>query len=272
MIPKSSSNPTPRSLGLLLIIPVLAYLIAPLAGCNTGGNKRIFESRKSSSEYLKMAMEAEKADDRRRGVVGLANSPDATSDWAVKVFDTIARTDVDAMVRSAALRALAPAVDPPRVETCVKLLTSESETHEGIRKAPPVVRWSAANLLLHAVRNGAVSDEQHGAVIETLIARVQSEKDVGARLAMTEALGYFPKKKVLETLVAILLEENFTIRHAAEVSLALLTGVTHDHDPEAWRQWLAQNPDPFAGAGQLPDSLARENQNKNQWDWLGTME
>jgi hypothetical protein len=239
-----------------------------VVGCNSPKNKRKFEGRKSSREYLNMATDSTVADDRRRGVVGLAKSSDGQTDWAAKVFDTLARTDPDAMVRCAALRALAHCDQPSRIDTCIKLLTSPVRKHEGVREAPPVVRWNAANLLLHSVRTSDLTDEQRDAVISTLIDRVRAESDHNTLLAMIETLGYFPQKRVIEALIESLVTENFAVMHTAEVSLATLTGITHDHDVDAWRAWLKETQDPFASAGHLPASIARELESRPKWDWL----
>ncbi|MBK8269321.1 MAG: HEAT repeat domain-containing protein [Planctomycetes bacterium] len=238
------------------------------AGCNSPKNKRMFEGRKSSREYLDMALESKVADERRRGVVGLAKSADGQTEWAAKVFDTLARTDTDAMVRCAALRAMSRCNEASRVETCTILLTSPVRKHEGVREAPPPVRWNAANLLLHVIRTSDVTPEDREMLITTLIERIRAESDHSTRLAMLETLGYFPERRVIEALIDALVTENFAVAHTAELSLASLTGVTHDHDVDAWRAWLQETQDPFASAGHLPESIARELDSRPKWDLL----
>ena len=45
-----------------------------------------------------------------------------------------------------------------------------------------------------------------------------------------------------------------------ERSLAMLTGLTHDYDPDDWTAWLTSSVDPFASAGHVPGSLAPPRQ------------
>lgn len=253
-------------------IATILLLACTVSGCSGARNKPVFESHKSSRQYLELALESKLADDRRRGVVGLAKSNDGTTDWAAKVYDTLARTDPDAMVRCASLRALANCDDTPRAETCVRILRSPAQKSELVREAPPTVRWCAAQLALHIVRSGGFHDEEREPLVEALVDRVRNESDANARLAMIEALGYFPERRVLEALIDVLGVENFAIQHTAEYSLASLTGVTHDHDQDAWREWMNKTPDPFESAGHMPEPLARQSESKKRWDWLGWWE
>ncbi len=259
--------------GIGFLFAVLAWAsLLNTAGCS-GGSSNWARKHKtlSSKESLELAMESEQPDERRRGVVGLAKSPDGRSEWAVKVFDTLARTDPDTMVRCAALRAIAPAVDPARVETCLLLLDPSDVNRKRVRAAPPLVRWCAARLLFEAVQRQAFEASQSDAIATLLIGRIPVEDDSNARLAMIETLGFFPERRVLDALVDAMDGPNFAIDHAAEISLARLTGVTHDHQPDAWRKWLAETEDPFANSGALPASLASKD-SKAKWDFLGWME
>lgn len=243
-----------------------------LSGCSGGGKKWADRHKhRSSREYLDMATESERPDERRKGVIGLAKSSDGKTEWARKVFDTLARTDPDMMVRCAALRALVPLVDAPTAETCLVLLKSPTSASDGVKEAPGPVRWCAARLLNIAVRNAAFDEQQRGPIVETLITRLPEEPDQNAKLAMVEALGVFPERRVLEALISAMESQNFAIDHAAEVSLAELTGVTHDFNAEAWRQWLKEVDDPFANAGYMPPTLETGDKQK-RWDWLGWME
>ncbi len=256
------------SLTLLLVI-ALSHSTA----CSRSGSKRLFQPRKSSAENLQMALDSPQPDERRRGVVGLSESRDGRSDWAVKVFDTIARTDSDAMVRRAALRAMERAPNEQCVETCLKILTSPDQRNEGVVSAPASVRWSAAQLLHVAVQTGAFGESQREGIIDTLILRIDRERDQHTRLAMIETLGYFPERRVLDPLMGVLPEDNFTYRHAAEVSLARLTGVTHEYDPDAWKNWLASVEDPFASRGRIPEALMRKSKSKSAGlDWFNAAE
>jgi hypothetical protein len=238
-------------------------------GCSSSrGQSWLASLRPKSSKYwLDMALDSEYPDDRRRGVVGLAESSGATAPWAIKVYDTIARTDSDAMVRCAALRALLKVPGEDQVSTALKLLNSGDVRYEDVRKASAPVRWGAATLLLAVVQNNAYREDQHTEIVDVLLARLGREKDNNVRLTLIDALAYFPERPVLIALVGALGDENFAVQHAAEMSLVALTGVTHRCDPDAWRQWLAQADDPFAHAGETPQELQAER-DKPRWDWL----
>ncbi len=248
---------------------VLVVCGSLLSGCSNSQDWQWskFERPKTSEQYLDLALESPRPDDRRRGVVGLADGPDATSDWAVKVFDTIARTDRDPMVRCAALRALSKSISSQRLPTALKLLKSADGDYEDVRQSPPPVRWAAARLLLILVQGSSFGEDQRGQITGALIERLPAESDRRVRLTMIETLGYFPERRVLVALVDALEDEDFAIQHAAELALAGLTGVTHDHYAAAWRKWLDETPEPFARAGEIPPEL-RERRSKPMWDWL----
>lgn len=238
-----------------------------LPGCSGARGGRWFHRPRSSEAWLNMALESEQPDDRREGVIGLADSSDGKTDWAIKVYDTIARTDTDAMVRCAALRALAGVPDADRVPTILKLLKSTSDRSEGVRAAPATVRWDAARLLLAIVRAQAHRDDQRREITDTLLGRVTQESDHNVCLTLIETLGYFQDDRVPAALIDLLENPDFAVQHAAETALVSLTGFTHHHDPDAWRSWLAGTHQPFALAGQTPKDLT-DRRKKPRWDWL----
>ncbi len=240
-----------------------------VSGCSNPRSQRLIEwvRPKTSANYLSMALESAQPDVRRRGVIGLSESNDGQSSWAVKVYDTIARTDTDAMVRRAALRVMKPVVDADRIPTALKLLRSADDKIVDVRPAPPTVRWSAARLLWVAVRAGAFREDQRESILDTLSSRLTVEEDPNTRLAMIETLGYFQTERVLPMLIDAMERDDFAAQHAAENALAVLTGQTYGHDPAAWRAWLGETDEPFAHAGEMPEELVTER-DKPKWDWL----
>ena len=241
-----------------------------IPGCARGsGGNWLQRLRPTTSEaWLDMALESEQPDRRRRGVVGLSDSSEGSSDWAMRVFDTIARTDADAMVRCAALRAMSKSPTADRVPTALKLLRSETARYDDVRPAPGPVRWSAARLLLAVARACAFRADQEPEIIETSLARLKADRDRNVRLTLLAALAYFPDRQAATALIDAMERDGFAVRHAAEMSLVALTGVTHDHDPDAWRKWFRETESPFEGAGEVPESL-RQTPKKRRWDWLG---
>ena len=256
---------TARALACAIVVTVSLFEV----GCSNARGRSWFAAMrpKSSKDWLDMALDSEHPDDRRRGVIGLAASSDATAPWAVKVYDTIARTDADAMVRRAALHALLKVPNPDRVPTALKLLNSIDRRYEDARKASAPVRWEAAKLLFAVVQRYAYGENQHAEIVDTVLALLPGEKEPNVRLTLIETLAYFPERPVLAALIAALDNEDFAVQHAAEMSLVALTGVTHHHDPDAWRQWLAQADDPFAHTGETPREL-QAKRGKPRWDWL----
>jgi hypothetical protein len=222
-------------LGLLLLIP----------GACSSSRSTWFE-RKSSRDYLDMALESERPDERRRGVEGLAGGNDATAEWAIDVFDTIARSDTDAMVRVAAIRGMKPSMGSHRVPTLLKILQCEDASLPDCRRAPAPVRWEAARLLHQIVEYYAYEDSQQGDIVMTLVDRLRKDGARRVRLTAIDTLGYFAQRPVPEALVDAMEEDDFAIRHAAELAMQGMTGQSHDHDPIAWREWLASVDDPFA--------------------------
>jgi HEAT repeat protein len=249
---------------------LLALLV--IAGCshNRTGGWTEGGRFKSSKDYLKMALEAQCADDRREGVVGLAAGRDAASDWAVKVFDTIARTDTDAMVRCEAVKALRASAGPQHVPTLLKLLSSAGGGVEGVRPAPGRVRWEAAKLLKLIIETQGIEDSQRDETVHVLLDNVAKDDDRNVRLAAIEALAHLPQRPVVVALIDALETEDYAIKHTAERSLVVLTGATNNCDAEAWRKWLAGKENPCQDAGTVSPQIIEVKKKawwERGWDW-----
>ncbi len=238
-----------------------------LPACTSGGSNGWFSRPKSSSEWLDLALDAEHPDDRRRGIIGLAKSRDGAADWAMTVYDTVARTDHDAMVRCAALQAMAKSAGDPQVPTALGILNSTTQKEPTIRPAPGSVRWEAAKLLLRIVDRYAYAESRRQQIVDTLLQRLAGDPDRNVRLTVIDALAYFAQEPVPDALVEVLEEDDFALKNAAESALISLTGTTQHHDPIAWRQWLAETPDPFVNAGQAPAEVTADSRSKWQWPW-----
>lgn len=237
-----------------------------MTGCAGSRNGPWFKAPKTSQEYVDMALEAPTPDERRAGVLGLSKSRDGTADWAMKVYDTIARTDVDPMVRCTAIRAMAAWAGSQQVPTVLKVLRSSAAATPDVRPAPGPVRWEAAKLLLDVAREGGYEDVQRDEIVKTLLDRVARDQDRQVRLTVIETLAYFPQTPVPAALIDVIeTDEDFALQHAAERSLIGLTGATHHHDAAAWRKWLAETKNPFEHAGEMPDELATKS-DKHWWE------
>ncbi len=188
-----------------------------------------------------MALESPLPDDRRRAVDAIAASREGRSEWAAAAFDSIARTDVDATVRVAALRALRRSAGAATVPLTVKLL-QPAPTPDDVRPAPGIVRWEAALLLRDLARRGDVAPDMHEAALTALLHRAVLDEDRNVRIAALEGLGSFRDGRSLRALVAAMQDRDFAVQSAAEHSLAALTGERRGCDADEWAAWLAANP------------------------------
>src|SRR5262245_5993589 len=108
MIPPNNARHggTVRMLRSYNSLGMFAMLARSRSGC--GGwhwsSPREWFSRTSSRQLLETALNDQRPDERRKAVNEMAARSDASADWAVKAFDTIARTDKDPMVRVEAVR------------------------------------------------------------------------------------------------------------------------------------------------------------------------
>lgn len=239
--------------------------IALVSGCDDS-KRRWEESRRSARQWLDVALESDQADDRRRAVEALADKPEATTEWAVTAFDSIARTDVDPTVRVAALRGLSKSAGPKTVPTLVKLLKS-GDPPPDVNRPPAVVRWEAALLLRDISRAGKLDAGQSEEVIEVLLSRADTDDDRNVRIAALEGLANFRETRVLSGLVLALKERDFAIQSAAENSLRTLTGQSHNYDADEWAKWLSDTSDPFAAASAAPAPPAKH---KSWWGGLAS--
>lgn len=246
----------------------VGILVFSGSGCAKNTTGKWFEKPRTSREWMELALEASNADDRRRGVIGLTRSVDAGSDWAMKVFDTIARTDQDAMVRATAVRAMWPHAGEAQIPTIIKLLGSAKQQFPDVRQSPGPVRWAAAQVLLAMINDYRYSESQRPEIVRVLLDRAANDGDRNVRIVVVETLGYFAEKPIPMTLAAVLEDDDFALQRAAETSLIALTGVTHHYDAKAWKAWLATVSDPFEKAGQIPEGLHAANKPKGwRWDW-----
>lgn len=250
----------------ILAVLVLAAGSGLACSANASRPGNWFKVGKSTDENLTLALDGRTADERRRGVNGLASGRDATSDDVLKVFDVIARTDTDAMVRVAALRGLRRSADARSVPTAVAILHSADTQTGKVRPAPQAVRWEAAKLLLDITHEYTYQETQRDEIVNTLMERLRADPDRNVRITAIETLAYFAQRPIPSALIDAMDTDDFAVQHAAEQALIALTGVAHYHDADAWRAWLAETPDPFERAGQAPPDLA-QSRNKSWWSW-----
>ncbi len=228
--------------------------------------KRWYE-RKTVKDYMLVALESDNADIRREALTKVAKSRAITDDWAIRGLDAIARTDKASQVRCVALRTLSRADDARAVSVSLQVLNHEKHA-DSVRAPDDDVRWECLLILERNCTHGTVAEKEREAVRDTFIQHVTHSKHRDARVTSARGLRHFLDRPALDALIEALKDRDFGVVYQAERSLAMLTGTTHNHDPDAWKQWLSETADPFADAGMIPETL---DPPKKTW-WQKTRE
>lgn len=244
-------------------MPAALLAALPLLGLGSGcGDPRvdaavrqIFEPQRSPQENLRLALLEIDPDVRRGAVARVASSDDHARDWAVRGFAAIALMDSDSQARCVAIRGLARGGDAAAVETLLKILNFRDYPPGEVRPPDDNTRWDAVEGLAQLSRRGCITAEQGPSVVAALLDRLSQDSSRDVRIAAARGLACYRQEPVVEALIQALRDEDFALVHTCESSLATLTGVTHDCDAYAWRQWLEANREAlFAQTGALPES------------------
>jgi len=243
----------------MLLVPVF---VLGQAGCTDAqldaGVKSLF-NRRSPGQELFVALQEDDPDRRRQAVRAIAKGDVVAQQWAVKAFETIARTDPDPQVRCAAIRALGRSGDAGAVGPLLMILNWRE--HPSRVPYPPdeEVRWDATAVLANLAGWGLMADQDQPQVRGTFTRLLQEDEDRNVRLEAARGLGCLgADRTTLDVLVAALSDRDFGVVYESEQSLIKLTGMTFDYDPQAWTDWLGKTPDPFALAGHTPTALMPE--------------
>jgi hypothetical protein len=228
--------------------------------------KKLFKPRRTPQQYMLIAVSDADPDLRRSAVAKIAESKKHDEEWAIKGFVAIALLESDPQARCVAVRALGRTGDPRAVATCLKILNFRKHPPAEVRPPGDLCRWDATAALAELAA-GPLSDELRGEVLETLLGRLRGDPDRHVRIAAASGLRHFREHEVIRGLIDGLRDEEFTVVHECEYSLAWLTGATHNCDPYLWEQWLEEHQeDAFAHAGTLPES--RKPPYEGRWDKL----
>ncbi|HPD32107.1 MAG TPA: HEAT repeat domain-containing protein [Phycisphaerae bacterium] len=193
------------------------------------------------------------ADDRREAVARLAESGDYARPEVFHVLDAVARTDPVSQIRCIAIRGLARYKDDRPVGTMLAVLQAAKPGDKAV-PADDDVRWEALHALAELDQRKALASAQREIARDLAIRMAEFDSSRSVRITATEMLGCFKDRAVLAPLIRLLRDRDFAIAERAELSLIALTGTTHDFDADAWEAWIAQTPDPFAKAGQTPQT------------------
>jgi len=237
-----------------------------ILGC--GGSRGSMFDRSDDRDPIDVALTSDAPDERRTGVERLADSRDAATPWAIEIYTTMAREDVDDMVRQTALRALDKHDTDAAQRLSAELMAAYSsstpvrETKEGAaRPTGPVLRRAAGRILLRHARTNTLATELN--IAPTLCGALKNERDHQTRIILIDTAGYVTDRSILDALIEAMRRDDFAEKRAAEDALVRLTGVTHRYDADAWQNWLAGRNQPFARAGELtPTSEASK---KGAW-------
>lgn len=246
----------------------LLLVIATIGACGDGP-RSISGGDDDKRDPIDVALASSAADQRRNGVQRLSDSRNGGTDWAIEIYDTMARADVDSMVRCSALTALEKHDKAAALALIADLfgkqtiVTANAANNTTVRPPTPILRRSAARLLLRAAQAGAINDDTKLAT--AACTQLANEQDHQTRVVLLDALAYIPQRAVLTALIDALRVDDFAERRAAEGALVRLTGHTHAYDADAWQSWLATTNDPFAQAGNTPAGWNGETASNGKW-------
>ena len=212
------------------ILPIV--IIVSLTGCNS--QQSIEEKYKavmmrlygpSPKQLVKDMFESPDADVRRNAIERLSQYDWARRGAYVKAYAMLTE-DPDPTVRSAAVRALGRCGDVHYADKVIERLTDISA----------IVRQDAAVVLGSLIVPSA---------IKPLMQRSLGDDSVDVRIAAVRALGSYPTRDVLNTLIKCLDDEDFSVRFEAAESLRRLTGRNIGIDVDRWREVISSVSNPF---------------------------
>lgn len=253
-----SSLPSP----LMLLASILAL---GATGCTDAqldaGVKSLF-NRRSPGQELFVALQEDDPDRRRQAVRAIARSDVVAQQWAIKAFETIARTDPDPQVRCAAIRALGRSGDSAAVAPLLMILNWRENSTRVPYPPDDEVRWDATAVLANLAGWQLVAEPDEPEARSTFAHLLQEDENRNVRLEAARGIGCLSADRAaLDVLVTGLGDRDFGVVYECERSLIKLTGMTFDYDPQAWTDWLGKTSDPFALAGHTPTTLMPERRN-----------
>lgn len=236
---------------------VAAFVAAlVLTGCDGARTSLdpVFLTRQETLDLARQAQSDPQPDARRQAVIRIARSSHLTDEAVVESLANVARSDRSETVRVAAVVALGQANTVESCAYCAALLPRDDVALD--RFPPEAVRGEALAALERCAAGGLLSAKLADHVAQVAVRLLQMDLARGPRLAAARVLAYFPRREVLDALIAALEQRDFAVCHAAEQSLQRLTGRSFDHNPQAWREFVAATDDPFAHPAVATDKPA----------------
>jgi hypothetical protein len=178
-------------------------------------------------DAAKNLLDPASADRRRKAVFYLADRGYGRQEPYTVYYQEMARTDMHATVRAAAIRALNRARDEQSIPLFIQALQDGNDR----------VRLEAAK---------ALANMPDPAAQEPLIRRlVDAEEAIDVRIAAADALRHYRNAQTAQALVRVLRDRSFGVSWQARQSLLLMTGQDFRYDPAAWLTYLAGTESPF---------------------------
>lgn len=221
------------------------------------------------SEALALAEQARQsplADERRDAIHRLARTDHVRNEEILRTLGLIAHGDASPIVRVAAISAIGSAQTAESCSLCAALLPADPEQTEQSLGEP--VRIQLLDNLEHCAASGLLSADAADRAAAAGLRLLANDFARNARLAAARLLGHFPRRDVADALIIALEQRDFGVCHAAELSLQRLTGQRFDHDPDRWRAYFAQNPEPFARRD--ADTQERQTAAWNPLNWFSS--
>ncbi|OQB87786.1 MAG: putative lyase [Planctomycetes bacterium ADurb.Bin126] len=189
-------------------------------------------------QMVAMAFDPDDADRRRTGIKLLSSEKWGLDEPYTKGYSALAKTDVDPLVRSAAVRALGKSGKQEYQGTLIEALKDPS----------PMVRWDAA-VALDLVPGPAA--------VEPLRRQGGDDTSADVRTACAKALRRYTTRPAVQTLIRLLDDSSYQVRHQARKSLEEATGRDLGPEPSAWMSLLDG-----------PLTRPAERVEYAWWDWM----
>lgn len=213
---------------LLRFISLLALMLGCAAGCQSFRSAFELLSGDTAARAVQRMEDPTFPDERREGIVYLADHDYARKPPYTTRFAQIARNDPDYTVRAMAIRALNIARDKSATGVFIAALADPQW----------LVRLEAAKALAN------VPDPQAMPPLLNLLSEPAENADV--RIAAADALKHYQTIEVGRALVSALQDRNFGVSWQARQSLVRLTHRDLGYDQGKWLNYLTGAQRPFA--------------------------
>ncbi len=224
--------------GTLLV--ALVFLAACGGGCNNGKPftmERLFGP--PPAKMIAMAFDVEDPDKRREGILALSKRKWGLREPHLKGYARILRSDHDATVRCAAVRALGKAGNVKYLDEVIQTLDDDSAA----------VRWDAAL---------ALADVRGPSAEEPLIQCALNDLSPDVRSACAQTLSHYQSREVIQTLVKCMDDQSIPVQFSAHASLVEIVGIDMGMESRDWRAVVEQ-----------PLFLTPRERAKPWWDLMG---